>query len=99
MRPQVVADIGNSFMKWGLCSSDEARIIEKVSLSDEPAAWEHQLRSWFPAETIDHRDKPLSWAIASAASRRGTTSRRRKDALRTIFCAVVQSNSGSNVSQ
>ena len=41
----------------------------------------------------------ISCAIVRTASRRGTTSLRRKPALRKIFSVGVQSNSGSNVSQ
>jgi type III pantothenate kinase len=45
MKPAVVADVGNSRIKWGLCDSDVVR--ESCSLPPEDsAAWERQLRQW-----------------------------------------------------
>ena len=37
MRPHVVADVGNSRVKWGLCSPDGARILATL-------AWELRRR-------------------------------------------------------
>jgi type III pantothenate kinase len=45
MTPDVVADIGNTRIKWGRCSADA--VIEMASLPpDEPSAWEQQLGRW-----------------------------------------------------
>ena len=57
MTPDVVVDIGNTRMKWGLCRD---RTVGKfVALAgDDPTAWQHQLNSW-------NISSPLRWAIAS----------------------------------
>ncbi len=45
MRPDVVVDVGNSRIKWGLCGPDAVR--DSCSLpADEPAAWEQQCQRW-----------------------------------------------------
>lgn len=59
MKPAIVADIGNSRMKWGRCS--EERIIATAALSrDDPAEWTAQLSAWGFTE-------PISWAAAGVA--------------------------------
>jgi type III pantothenate kinase len=56
MTPDVVVDIGNSRMKWGLCRS--GRVREKVSLPlSQSAAWSDQLTGW----NITGQDR---WAVA-----------------------------------
>jgi type III pantothenate kinase len=45
MTPAVVVDVGNSRIKWGLCSA--AGVTEAVSLPpDEPGAWLRQIEAW-----------------------------------------------------
>lgn len=45
MTPAVVVDVGNSRIKWGLCSP--AGVTEAVSLPpDEPGAWLRQIEAW-----------------------------------------------------
>ena len=46
MRPQVVVDVGNSRIKWGLCSADGQRLIATTSLPEDPLAWQEQLARW-----------------------------------------------------
>ena len=46
MRPQVVVDIGNSRIKWGLCSPDGQRLVATASLPEDPLAWQEQLARW-----------------------------------------------------
>ena len=55
--------------------------------------------SAFCAATLALFSSSISRAMLNTASRLGTTSRRRKPALRRIFSAGVQSNSGSKVCQ
>jgi type III pantothenate kinase len=63
MRPHVVADIGNTRIKWGLCDAAARHVVQAVSLGDDPVAWERQLAVWrtgpLPAEG------PLNWVLAS----------------------------------
>ena len=56
---RIVADIGNSRLKWGRLGPD-GRIVETVALPiDEPAAWDRALESWGVARGGS------SWAVAS----------------------------------
>jgi type III pantothenate kinase len=56
MQPNVVADVGNSRIKWGRCLGD--RVGEIVSLPpDDLPAWWQQLEAW-------ERHRPAIWAIA-----------------------------------
>jgi type III pantothenate kinase len=45
MRPNVVVDVGNSRIKWGLCGPQAVRETCSLPL-DEPAAWMQQLELW-----------------------------------------------------
>lgn len=45
MKPNVVVDVGNSRIKWGLCAPDAVREICSLP-PDEPAAWIRQLELW-----------------------------------------------------
>jgi type III pantothenate kinase len=45
MKPNVVVDVGNTRIKWGLCCPDAVR--ETCSLSpDDPATWKQQMELW-----------------------------------------------------
>lgn len=45
MKPAVVADVGNSRIKWGRCAA--GRVCQVCSLPpEETAAWEQQFRNW-----------------------------------------------------
>jgi type III pantothenate kinase len=45
MRPALVADVGNSRIKWGRCV--EGRVADSVSLPpDDPQAWQRQMTLW-----------------------------------------------------
>ena len=62
MTPNVVADVGNTCIKWGLCSPDA--VIESASLPpDDPEAWQHQVEAW-------HLPHPASWAVAGVHPQR-----------------------------
>ncbi|HEY7328977.1 MAG TPA: type III pantothenate kinase [Gemmataceae bacterium] len=48
MRPNVVVDVGNTRIKWGLCG--EGAVLTTCSLPHgDPAAWERQMEQWADA--------------------------------------------------
>jgi type III pantothenate kinase len=56
MTPDVVADVGNTRIKWGRCAPDA--VAEAVSLPpDDAAAWQHQAETW-------RLPGPAAWAVA-----------------------------------
>jgi type III pantothenate kinase len=56
MTPDVVADVGNTRIKWGRCSADA--VVEAVSLPpDDVGAWERQAETW-------RLPRPTAWAVA-----------------------------------
>jgi type III pantothenate kinase len=56
MIPDMVADVGNTRIKWGKCR--EGSIVESVSLPpDDRVAWRQKLQTWTP-------DQRLSWAVS-----------------------------------
>jgi type III pantothenate kinase len=62
MTPAVVVDVGNSRIKWGLCS--DAGVTEAVSLlPDEPGVWLRQIEAWrLPC--------PTGWAVSGVHPQR-----------------------------
>jgi type III pantothenate kinase len=55
MIPDVVVDVGNTRIKWGLCRA--GKIVATVSLPpDAPNDWEQQLRTWA-------QSPPSSWVL------------------------------------
>lgn len=57
---RVVADLGNSRLKWGLLDAT-SRLAESLTLPiDNPDAWEVAWRRWDPSGAA-----PSSWAVAS----------------------------------
>jgi type III pantothenate kinase len=60
--PWIVADVGNSRIKWGLCAADAVR--DSASLPpDDPAAWQKQLQAWGVP-------KPLAWVVCGVRPER-----------------------------
>ncbi len=68
MKPNVVVDVGNSRIKWGLCGPDAVR--ETCSLApDDPAAWKQQMQLWTIARGLwvvsgvhpERRDRLVVW--------------------------------------
>ena len=56
MSPRLVADVGNTRIKWGVCAAD--RLSAAVAVPpDDPAAWADQLARWGLAD-------PQTWAVA-----------------------------------
>ena len=45
MNVQLVADVGNSRVKFGLCAARKAAAVASLP-PDDPAAWEKQIRDW-----------------------------------------------------
>jgi len=70
MTPHVVADVGNSRIKWGLRAPGEARVLRTASLPDDPAAWEAQLGRWRAEPPLAGAEGPLTWVLASVQPRR-----------------------------
>jgi type III pantothenate kinase len=55
MRADFVADVGNSFIKWGRCA--DGAVVEQAYLSpDQPEEWQKQREAW--------GDHAANWAIA-----------------------------------
>jgi type III pantothenate kinase len=67
MRAHVVADIGNSRIKWGLCGSAGPHVVRSVSLPDDPSAWERQLLTWRAEGLVT--ETPWNWVLASVQPR------------------------------
>jgi len=55
MNPNVVVDVGNTRVKWGLCT--EAGVGHSCSVPPEVAAWNDLAMAW-------RLPSPLSWAVA-----------------------------------
>ncbi|GAC1450315.1 MAG: hypothetical protein NVSMB9_34670 [Isosphaeraceae bacterium] len=57
---RIVADLGNSRLKWGRLGED-GEVAETIALAvDDPSAWEDAWRRWNAPEPL-----PSTWAIAS----------------------------------
>lgn len=62
MRGDVVVDVGNTRIKWGLCSHDA--VVAACTLSpDDPGAWQKQQEQWALAESVH-------WVLASVHPQR-----------------------------
>jgi type III pantothenate kinase len=62
MKVDIVADVGNSLIKWGFCFGDWD--VEKVSLPpSDPESWTRQLALW-------DLTGPLSWAVTGVHPQR-----------------------------
>ena len=58
--PRIVADLGNSRLKWGRIGGD-GRLEQAIALPlDDPDAWDAAWQRWHPAGTA-----PGAWTIAS----------------------------------
>ncbi|HEY1376780.1 MAG TPA: type III pantothenate kinase [Gemmataceae bacterium] len=75
MTARLVADVGNTRIKWGLCLPDGLRAAAVPP--DDPAAWGERLRAWRiegPAEWAvagvqpDWRDRLVGWLRARGAA-------------------------------
>jgi type III pantothenate kinase len=56
MTPDIVADVGNTRIKWGRCTPDA--VVEAATLPpDDAEAWQRQAEAW-------RAPRPAAWAIA-----------------------------------
>jgi type III pantothenate kinase len=62
MTPDIVVDIGNTQVKWGVCDRDGIKHMTRVDAT--PGAWEGCLAMWRRELPDLLPDRPLSWAIA-----------------------------------
>jgi type III pantothenate kinase len=70
MRPHVVADVGNSRVKWGVCAPDGSGIVQVLSLADDAEVWERELRNLLAQPPLALAQGPLSWVLASVRPER-----------------------------
>jgi type III pantothenate kinase len=70
MKPHVVADVGNSRIKWGLCSADGLSIRATASLPEDPAAWQARLALWADCTELAGAGGGLLWVLASVRPQR-----------------------------
>ncbi len=63
MKVDVVADVGNTRIKWGRRSVDEVRIAEVAALPDDADAWQKQLAQWRQGGRLP---TPARWLLAGA---------------------------------
>ena len=61
MKPDMVADVGNTRIKWGLC--DSGRVTDIGAVSPDTPDWLSRLPVWSP-------NGPLAWAVAGAQPQR-----------------------------
>ena len=77
----LVADIGNTRIKWGLC--DNSSMSRSVSLTNDSDAWREQIALW-------RLEGPQSWVLASVQPARceqlAEFLRRRGDKVRVLQC-------------
>jgi type III pantothenate kinase len=58
----VLVDVGNTHIKWGICSA--AAVLKSTSVPpDDPTAWQQQLDAW-------HLTGPLLWAVCGVHPQR-----------------------------
>ncbi|MFN4259758.1 MAG: type III pantothenate kinase [Gemmataceae bacterium] len=60
MKVDLLVDIGNSRMKWGIIDPAATTIHGAALPPDDPAAWQRQLEAWGLGQ-------PLSWAVSGVA--------------------------------
>ncbi len=66
MNVHLVADVGNSRIKWGVRSrmGEVPAIIARASLGDDAAEWRRQLAAWKEQFPVLRENNPLVWATA-----------------------------------
>lgn len=72
MKVDVVADVGNSRIKWGACGCVEgaSAIIRRAYLEDKSRDWERQLADWKEQFPLWKEAESLRWAVAGVQPHR-----------------------------
>jgi type III pantothenate kinase len=65
MKPNVVVDIGNTRLKWGLVDPEQSFLLSAESLADDPVNWQRRLDAWLAWPCYQRRSGPLQWVVAS----------------------------------
>jgi type III pantothenate kinase len=62
----LVADVGNTRIKWGVCAlmEGEPAVIRVATLGDDPAEWAAQMGRWQEEFPIWQMAASMSWAVA-----------------------------------
>ena len=70
MNVDLVADVGNSRIKWGVCGrvGGKPGVVGRASLDDDPAAWDEQIKRW--SEEYKLLKGAISWAVAGVHPKR-----------------------------
>jgi type III pantothenate kinase len=68
----IVADVGNSRIKWGVCAHIRGApaVIRRTYLKDEPKDWERQLARWKEQFPLWKKADSLRWALAGVHPQR-----------------------------
>jgi type III pantothenate kinase len=68
----LVADVGNSRIKWGVCDrvEGEPAVIRLAYLEDDPDAWEGQMAHWKKEFPLWRQAGSLRWAVAGVHPQR-----------------------------
>ena len=77
----VVVDVGNTRIKWGLCSS--AQVWSIARLPDDPDAWQKQWQDW-------KLERQQPWIVSGVHPARAKLFRPRLDVQAHLLVAVVQ---------
>jgi type III pantothenate kinase len=65
MRADVVVDIGNTRLKWGLLDPEQSFLLSTESLDDDPAQWERRMDAWMMWPGYQIRPGPRQFVVAS----------------------------------
>jgi type III pantothenate kinase len=62
----LVADVGNTRIKWGFCAQVNGKlaVIRRATLADEPGAWEEQKARWNEEYHLWKIGGAVQWAVA-----------------------------------
>jgi type III pantothenate kinase len=66
MNVNLVADVGNTRIKWGVCALVQGKpsVIRRASLDDDPTVWFDQLAKWGEEFPLWKMAASLTWVVA-----------------------------------